>query len=125
MTKLTLITDKRAEKISKLLDILKDLVYVDDVKDLYSLDYHLTENVDKPYYILCYWDSGSNGFFGDKNDVLERVMDILDRPTDEHYWVRIIDVKSGVIMKPVVKDIDLVEDPIEYETFSAVDYDDE
>jgi hypothetical protein len=105
MSNLRLVREDREERITRVLEVLKETLVMEDPKVFYSNDYHITEDVDQPYYILCYWNLGSNGFFGNKNDVIDRMMDILQRPESEHYQIEIIDVDTGEVIQPIIKDI--------------------
>jgi hypothetical protein len=104
------VNNNREERIARVIETLTDILVMENAETFYSDDYHISENVEKPYYVLCHWNLGSNGFFADKEDVIERMRDILDRPEGEHYWLEVIDVDTGETIKPIIKDIEFEED---------------
>lgn len=68
----------------------------------YLKEHGLKENTDKPYYVHCYWETDSNGQFGDLKDVEKIYAEKATFPGDESYDIALYDAKTCKILYPKI-----------------------
>ena len=76
-----------------------------DNSDSFFKEYGLLEDTDKPYYMFCYWESGSNGGFCDEADIRDTLGTIIKNGYDDNYSFTLFDVKNDCEVEVEIEDI--------------------
>lgn len=94
---------KAAKTVLKYVDELSHINEESLTEDICK-KYGLLTDTDKPYYAYCYWGTGDNGSFVDKDDIAGMMADQIRNGDDDNYSFSLFDVKNKceVVAEPII-----------------------